>query len=144
LYQKGFLSYPRTETDIFDPQFQFAPLIDKHRQDERWGAFANQYVNSQFSIILTTIDRLLDDDGFATPRRGKKDDKAHPPIHPTANASNLTGDEKRVFEFVTRRFLACCSKDAEGWETMVEVSCGGEEFFATGKSWRAQSVTAIG
>ena len=37
-----------------------------------------------------------------------------------------------MYEFVTRRFLACCSKDAEGWETTVEVLCGGEEFFATG------------
>lgn len=66
------------------------------------------------------------------PRRGKNDDKAHPPIHPTAHASNLTGDEKRVYEYIARRYLACCSKDAEGWQTTVDIVCGSEEFQATG------------
>jgi len=63
---------------------------------------------------------------------GKKNDKAHPPIHTTAHAGNLTGNDKRVYEFITRRFLACCSKDAEGHETNVEVVVNGEEFSATG------------
>ena len=38
-----------------------------------------------------------------------------------------------MYEFITRRFLACCSKDAEGHETNVEVVVNGEEFSATGK-----------
>jgi DNA topoisomerase III len=33
---------------------------------------------------------------------------------------------------VTRRFLACCSKDAEGWQTTVDVDCGEEQFSASG------------
>lgn len=40
LYQQGFLSYPRTETDQFDPQFDFMSLIDKHTVDPAWGGFA--------------------------------------------------------------------------------------------------------
>lgn len=71
---------------------------------------------------------------FASPRRGKNNDKAHPPIHPTAHVGNLVGDEKKVYEFITRRFLACCSKDAEGWQTTVDVVCANERFFATGAS----------
>jgi DNA topoisomerase-3 len=74
----------------------------------------------------------LQQGGFGVPRKGKNDDKAHPPIHPTAHAGNLAGDEKRVYEYITRRFLACCSKDAEGWQTTVDVVYGGEEFSATG------------
>ncbi|EIN11293.1 prokaryotic type I DNA topoisomerase [Punctularia strigosozonata HHB-11173 SS5] len=116
LYQQGFLSYPRTETDQFDRQFDFMSLIQKQTVDPAWGQFATQ----------------LQGGGFATPRRGKHDDKAHPPIHPTAHAANLAGDEKKVYEFVTRRFLACCSKDAEGWQTTVDVEYGGEQFSATG------------
>ena len=69
---------------------------------------------------------------FQRPRQGKKDDKAHPPIHPTNHAGNLQGDEKKVYEYVTRRFLACCSKDAIGFETTVTVVAGGEYFSATG------------
>ena len=44
LYQQGFLSYPRTETDQFDSQFDFMALIDKQCADPTWGAFATQYV----------------------------------------------------------------------------------------------------
>ncbi|THH02191.1 hypothetical protein EW145_g6782 [Phellinidium pouzarii] len=116
LYQQGFLSYPRTETDQYDPQFDFMTLIGKQTVDPAWGAFAAQ----------------LQGGGFNAPRRGQKNDKAHPPIHPTNYAGNLVGDEKKVYEFVTRRFLASCSKDAEGQETSVEVLCGGEYFSASG------------
>lgn len=44
LYQDGFLSYPRTETDIFDPQFDHAALIAKQTVDPAWGAFATGWV----------------------------------------------------------------------------------------------------
>jgi DNA topoisomerase-3 len=74
----------------------------------------------------------LQQGGFTPPRRGKNNDKAHPPIHPTAHNANLAGDEKKVYDFITRRFLASCSKDAEGSETIVEVVYGGEEFYVTG------------
>ncbi|KAF8917851.1 prokaryotic type I DNA topoisomerase [Mucidula mucida] len=116
LYQQGFLSYPRTETDQFDPQFDFMSLVGKQKADNAWGGFA---------ASLETGD-------FQRPRQGKNNDKAHPPIHPTAHAGNLAGDEKRVYEFITRRFLACCSKDAKGWQTTVDITYGGEEFYATG------------
>lgn len=81
-----------------------------------------------------TSCRLQTQDGFNAPRKGKNNDHAHPPIHPTAHAANLGGDDKRVYEFIVRRFLACCSKDALGFQTTVDVLCGGEEFYATGPS----------
>jgi DNA topoisomerase-3 len=77
--------------------------------------------------------RLKDGDGFQTPRNGKKNDKAHPPIHPTAHANNLNPDEKRVYDFITRRYLACCSKNATGKTTTVVIDIADEEFTATGK-----------
>ena len=83
--------------------------------------------------MIESIAHSLQQGGFSPPRKGKHDDKAHPPIHPTAHAANLVGDQKKVYEYITRRFLACCSKDAEGWETTVDIVCGGEDFFATGE-----------
>ncbi|KZS99267.1 prokaryotic type I DNA topoisomerase [Sistotremastrum niveocremeum HHB9708] len=116
LYQRGFLSYPRTETDQFDPDFDFNSLIEKQTLDPAWGPFANRLMQGE----------------FRPPRRGKKNDQAHPPIHPTCYAGNLVGDEKRVYEYITRRFLACCAQDAEGFQTTVDVAYGGEEFSAKG------------
>jgi DNA topoisomerase-3 len=42
LYQKGFLSYPRTETDQYDSQFNFAQFIEKQVVDIEWGQFATR------------------------------------------------------------------------------------------------------
>jgi DNA topoisomerase III len=116
LYQRGILSYPRTETDQYDNQFDFGTYIRKQTSSPDWGQFAT---------------RLLDGE-LNKPRKGKKNDKAHPPIHPTAYAGNLVGNEKKVYEYVTRRFLASCSKDAEGFQTTITVTVNSEEFSATG------------
>jgi DNA topoisomerase IA len=32
-----------------------------------------------------------------------------------------------VYEFVVRHFLACCSKDAQGLETVVDIDIAGEK-----------------
>lgn len=119
LYNKGFISYPRTETDRFDKGMDLRALVRKQTQDPRWGAFAQN---------------LVDGGGFQQPRQGRHDDKAHPPIHPItyAAATALDDSERRVYELVTRRFLACCSEDATGMATDVEVAYGDEAFTAHG------------
>ncbi|WRT64790.1 uncharacterized protein IL334_001724 [Kwoniella shivajii] len=116
LYQKGILSYPRTETDQYDRAFDFNSLIQKQTFDNQWGQYAR---------------KLIDGD-YQRPRNGKKNDKAHPPIHPTAHAGNLEADERRVFELVTRRFLASCSKNAEGKTTTAEINIADEIFHTSG------------
>lgn len=116
LYTTGLISYPRTETDQFDDEFDFIAHINKQTEDPTWGQYA----------------QLLRDGEFEKPRKGKNNDKAHPPIHPTSYNANLSGDEKRVYEFITRRFLACCWKNAIGYETNVEVNMDTEYFDAKG------------
>ncbi|KAI9597903.1 prokaryotic type I DNA topoisomerase [Syncephalis fuscata] len=116
LYIRGLISYPRTETNKFDPSFPFTTMIERQVNDPSWGSYAQRLING----------------GFKAPRQGKDDDRAHPPIHPTGNAADLTQHEKSVFEFVTRRFLACCSEDARGRETRVEVDITGEVFWTKG------------
>ncbi|KAL1959870.1 hypothetical protein VTO42DRAFT_1015 [Malbranchea cinnamomea] len=119
LYTKGFISYPRTETDQFDKGIDLKKLVEKQVQNgAAWRDFAQG----------------LMDGGFKQPRRGKNNDKAHPPIHPVAYISpdKLNGDERRVYEFVVRRFLACCSDDAKGESTDIEIKYGDEIFYAHG------------
>ncbi|KAL4819272.1 DNA topoisomerase [Aspergillus spinulosporus] len=118
LYTKGFISYPRTETDQFDKGIDLKKLIEKQIPDERWGQYAHSLL----------------DGNFRTPRAGRHNDQAHPPIHPVCwvNPTTLTEDERKVYEFVTRRFLACCSDDAKGQSTDVEIRYGDEMFHAKG------------
>lgn len=118
LYNKGFISYPRTETDRFDKGMNLRSLVQRQTQDSRWGQFAQNLV----------------DGAFQQPRNGRHDDKAHPPIHPVTYAARtaLNEQEARVYEFVVRRFLACCSDDAKGTATDVDILYGDESFHAHG------------
>ncbi|KAK2630158.1 hypothetical protein QTJ16_000978 [Diplocarpon rosae] len=118
LYQRGFISYPRTETDRFDKGIDLRVLVEKQIQDHRWGQYAQGLI----------------DGGFNLPRQGRHDDKAHPPIHPvTWVAPNAMSDEEgRVYEFIARRFLACCSEDAKGQTTDIDIEYGDEVFNSHG------------
>eukprot|EP00057_Strongylocentrotus_purpuratus_P016863 XP_011671337.1 PREDICTED: DNA topoisomerase 3-alpha [Strongylocentrotus purpuratus] len=115
LYTQGFISYPRTETNIFPKELNLVPLIEKQTQDAQWGAFAGNLLQQG-----------------PHPRQGKKTDHAHPPIHPTKYNGNLQGNEQKVYELIVRHFLACCSQDAQGKETIVNITIAEEEFTATG------------
>jgi len=44
-----------------------------------------------------------------------------------------------VYDLIVRRFLACCSKNARGSETTVEIEIAGEHFSAKGESYIACS-----
>ena len=118
LYQKGFISYPRTETDQFPKDFDLHAIIRKQTQDGNWGQYAQGLLNG----------------AFRTPRSGRNNDQAHPPIHPVnyVAATALSPDERKVYEFVVRRFLACCSEDAKGEATDVEFQWATETFHAHG------------
>lgn len=119
LYQNGWISYPRTETDQFPEQMDLEKIIQSHCNDEKWGGYAQQLVQG----------------GFRAPRKGKNNDKSHPPIHPvkyTRLSSISDTNQKKVYEYVVRRFLACCSEDAKGFQTVATLQWGSETFTASG------------
>ncbi|XP_028267371.1 DNA topoisomerase 3-alpha [Parambassis ranga] len=117
LYTQGFISYPRTETNIFPENLALAPLVEQQTHSPNWGTFAQ---------------RVLDQPGGPTPRQGKNSDQAHPPIHPTKFTNTLQGNEGRLYEFIVRHFLACVSQDALGQETVVDIDIAQEKFSTSG------------
>lgn len=133
LYTKGWISYPRTETDQYDRGMDLKKLVEKQQQDGRWGQFAQKYVlpSKPEVVSLLNLNSLMNG-GYNSPRNGRNNDKAHPPIHPVnyVAPTALNDEERRVYEFVVRRFLACCSEDAKGEATDVEIDYG-EEMFRT-------------
>lgn len=52
--------------------------------------------SAPFLSFLLTPSRLLNENKFKPPKRGKHNDNSHPPIHPIKHADNLTGKEKQV------------------------------------------------
>ena len=130
LYQKGFISYPRTETDSFPETMDLKSLVEKQVQLDQgnarspWAEYAEQ--------LLSDIPGK---NKFKFPRSGSHDDKAHPPIHPIISLgaqATITPIERRVYEYVVRHFLACCSDDAKGLSTTLTLDWANEKFTASG------------
>lgn len=115
LYQKGLISYPRTETNMFPPEMDLRALVEKQTRNRQWGDFASRLMNEGVH-----------------PRQGNKSDKAHPPIHPIKEANDLTGEEAKLYELVVRHFLACVSSDAVGSERTIHVDVNQERFHLSG------------
>nr|CAD2191764.1 unnamed protein product [Meloidogyne enterolobii] len=119
LYQNGFVSYPRTETNCYSNEFDLATIVQSLTQNNQWGQFAAE----------------IQQRGGPKPRNGTKNDQAHPPIHPVKNATRteITSNEDwNVYEFICRHFLASVSRDATGNETKVKVELADEIFVTTG------------
>ena len=124
LYTKGLISYPRTETDSFPNGFDFQHYFEKLKKDCQLGNFVAENFGKA-SLF------------FEEPRKGKRNDEAHPPIYPTSpitTKSKFSTDELKLHELVLRNFLACCMKNAKGLQTSVcfEVGILKEKFWASG------------
>ena len=121
LYQAGYISYPRTETEKFPDDFDLEGHVQKQVGHPVWGGYAEGLLGPQ--------------GGFNEPRQGAKDDQAHPPIHPLKRATQQqlrSADEWALYEYITRHFLACCSEDARGAGSTVVMDIAQERFKATG------------
>ncbi|KAL3524633.1 hypothetical protein ACH5RR_013005, partial [Cinchona calisaya] len=123
LYQAGFISYPRTETDCFSENTDLRTIVSEQERHPLWGSYAQLLVNPEAGL-------------WRNPGSGGHDDKAHPPIHPTrfsAGESGWSQDHHRLYELVVRHFLACVSQPAKGAETTVEIDIAGELSSASGR-----------
>ncbi|XP_021641234.1 DNA topoisomerase 3-alpha isoform X3 [Hevea brasiliensis] len=123
LYQAGFISYPRTETDGFSSRTDLHTIVREQQEHPVWGSYAQRLLDPGTGL-------------WRNPSSGGHDDKAHPPIHPTKFSAGEIGwsqDHHRVYELVVRHFLACVSQPAVGAETIVEIDIAGEQFSASGR-----------
>ena len=72
LYNRGYLSYPRTETTKYNKTMDLKKIVSKFQESPTVGEFA---------------DKIASGDMWQGPRAGRLDDKAHPPIHPVKMAT---------------------------------------------------------
>ena len=129
LYEAGYLSYPRTDSTIYPESLELRSLIE-------------MFVGTEFDEYAKKLLKIADKDGLK-PTQGKKEDPAHPPIHPVAPAkrSEIKEDEWKIYELVVRRFFATFAGEAE-WATLkIEIDINGEDFKSNGsriteEGWR--------
>ncbi|MFO7966944.1 MAG: DNA topoisomerase I [Archaeoglobaceae archaeon] len=127
LYMNGLISYPRTDNTVYPKSLNVKSI-------------ASQFKKSDFSKEA----EIVFSQKKISPSRGKKETKDHPPIYPTAVASQdkLGADDWKIYELVVRRFLATLAPNAV-WEVKnARIDANGEEFRASGKrliqaGWRS-------
>ena len=124
LYMNGFISYPRTDNTVYPKTLKIKNILKK-------------LLNTKFKKL---VEKILNKKEIV-PTKGKKIDKAHPPIHPTEAAKGLNQREEKIYDLVVRRFLSTLSDPSEEKITNISIDIDGKEFKANGlqiikKGWR--------
>ncbi|MEB2792561.1 MAG: DNA topoisomerase I [Caldisphaeraceae archaeon] len=100
LYLEALISYPRTNSQKLPKSINYGNIMKKLEGQRYYSSLVNE-------LLRETLGRLK-------PVEGKEEDPAHPAIYPTGEfpKGRLDKDYFRVYDLITRRFLATFSKSA--------------------------------
>jgi len=117
LYMNGLISYPRVDNTVYPQSLDLKHILKQLEQVDEYRGY---------------IQKLLKSPLRAT--RGAKETTDHPPIHPTgaATQSQLRPEEWKLYNLVSRRFLATLSDQAVYEDTTLGIDIGGEPFVTKG------------
>lgn len=90
LYLAGLISYPRTSSQKLPASIGYEKIVKQ---------LAEEF----------NVEKLM---ARKKPVEGEKADPAHPSIYPTGNMQVLSGDEKKIYELIVKRFLSLFCEDA--------------------------------
>ena len=117
LYEKGYLTYPRTDSQKL-PKKDWRKVLESLQER---------------SDVMSIVKEILQK-GTLSPVEGRKDDPAHKAIHPTGIVPrDLDQDEENIYSLVLRRFLAAFMDPAKIKMTTVYFEADGEKFVTRSK-----------
>lgn len=116
LYQRGLISYPRTDNTVYPTSLDFKEILNKLKLNKEYEKEINEILKKPLK-----------------PSRGPKQTTDHPPIHPVDVDLSLTGTEKKIYDLVVRRFLATLSHDAKTENLSVVIDVLKEPFIVNGQ-----------
>ncbi len=118
LYMEGFTSYPRVDNTVYPESLDFREILSSLESVKIVGSLAKE---------IGKTDKF-------EPTRGKKQATDHPPIHPTgANPGDKLDDQHwKIYEMITRRFMATLATEATIASIRVDIEAGNEPFFTRG------------
>ncbi|WNY27344.1 DNA topoisomerase [Methanolapillus ohkumae] len=125
LYLSGLTSYPRTETNMYAPDFEFVPILSD--------------LSKNPSYAQTIRQLMADCSGKVVPKNGTKDAKDHPPIYPIRGAVQADVEKMvslpgayAVYDLICRHFIANLMPAAIFEKTRLEIQIRDELFDVTG------------
>ncbi|RLG62415.1 DNA topoisomerase III [Candidatus Geothermarchaeota archaeon] len=115
LYSRGYISYPRTETDKYPKDFDFNYPLQ---------AVLKSFLSDSIALYIRPTPN---------PRQGRHDDKAHPPIYPIKPYPGEDSIYRVVWEYIARRYVAnVYSEDAFGFRQKIEILVEDIPIYANG------------
>ncbi|KAL4496982.1 hypothetical protein ABPG72_002138 [Tetrahymena utriculariae] len=117
LYQKGFITYPRTESTAYSSSFDFKKVLKSLKQDKEYGKRAQDLI----------------DNGYKIPTKGQ-DKQDHPPITPTSNYPRpdnvglITKEQKKLYDYISKHFIASLCDDYEYKKLNIKCQVKNQQF----------------
>ncbi len=117
LYTRGYISYPRTDNTVYQKSIHFRSILTKLLDTEYY----------------EDVKKVIDQETIR-PSRGRIEATDHPPIYPVSAAKKgvLSGDFRKIYELVLRRFLATLYREGRREITDVLLQIGEHEFVSKG------------
>jgi len=116
LYEASMISYPRTSSQKLPAKLNLKKIVESLSKNPDYEKIAKAQLA----------------EGRFTPAEGKKEDPAHPAIHPTGQRGQVGGKETRLYDLIVKRFLACFGKPAKRETLKVSLLSGTERYAASG------------
>jgi DNA topoisomerase-1 len=127
LYEDALISYPRTSSQKLPARLNLKKIIEK---------LAGQPEYEQHAKKLLAEGRIK-------PLEGKKEDPAHPAIHPTGQKGSMGERERKLYDLIVRRFLACFAEPAIRQAQKITISSGSQQYTASGNRTLKEGWLAI-
>ena len=111
LYTAGYTSYPRTSSQKLPESLDFKSIFNQLKN------------NPEFGKHISKLPSKL------KPNEGKKEDAAHPAIHPTGILpSGLSKDDFKIYNLIVYRFISVFFEAAKFESMTTTVDIEGEKF----------------
>ena len=118
LYEGSLISYPRTSSQKLPSKLNLTGIIKKLSENPDYSSHASSLLSNK----------------WFNPFEGKKEDPAHPAIHPTGQSPNgkLDEPERKLYDLIVRRFLSTFAPNAKKERTAVVADSNGQKYSASG------------
>ena len=128
LYEKHFISYPRTDCEVVASSEDFSGMISSVRAAIPEFADAANHADTQVTRIMG-IKKYVNDAELA-----KHGHSALVPTTDSPDLSSLSIEEQQIYKMICRRFLCIFQPPLIQEKTDVMVDVGGNDFHASGKT----------
>ena len=126
LYQAGMISYPRTSSEKLPKDINYKKIITALGKQKNYEKEAKQLLAGELK-----------------PEEGSKTDAAHPAVYPTGVYKKMGDKQQRVYDLVTRRFLAVFGQPAKRESNKIILDAKGVEFSLNGKKTTEAGWTSL-